>query len=180
MTEQERADWLARAVDALIHKTGEKPDAGTKDQELLSLLRVAEAQALRARERLAGTESGHQARVWDNVLARLTESAVQPPEVETPPDDAAEMAKTIAARRKLSEEMMEFAEQFRDDVWARVKHRVSHAEEAIGQAPAWLLRTNAPAPALSSRSSVPFSSGDPHFDSLVRVALAHGNFLYVS
>ena len=45
MTEQERADWLARAVDALIHKTGEKPDAGTKDQELLSLLRVAEAQA---------------------------------------------------------------------------------------------------------------------------------------
>jgi hypothetical protein len=176
MTEQERADWLARAVDELVHKTGEGPDAGITDKKLLSLLRVAESRADASRRRRASAaETDHQSRVWHNVLSRLTRFGTDLPEPELEPDDAAEMAKLIAARRKASEEMMALAEQFRDDVWAQVKERIAHSEDSIERASAWWPRAG-PRSAIGTAApgALAYSSGDPHFDSLVRVALAHG------
>jgi hypothetical protein len=171
MTEQERADWLARAVDALIHKTGEEPDAGIRDKKLLSLVRVAESRARASRERLAAAESGHQGRVWDKVLARLTETTQQAGQPDA--DDAAAMARLIADRRNLSQEMMDLAEGYRDDVWARVKKRVAHPHtSAHYESGFWSHRADR---ATAGEAKPAYSSGDAQFDSLVRAALAHGS-----
>lgn len=73
MNEQERADWLARAVDRLIQSRGapETP-SGLDDDELEGLMRVAQAR-LESAQSIARAGLQHEGAVWEKVLRRLEE-----------------------------------------------------------------------------------------------------------
>lgn len=130
MTEDERADWLARAVDDLIHGTTPRNPADDLDKGYIqSLLRIARVRRESGR---AGrqTSANHEGDVWQSVIERLEptdDSADRLPDV--PQDEEAEaLSQVIAMRRSLSSDALNIAEEYRDEVWRRVQERITKAE----------------------------------------------------
>ena len=174
MNERERAYALARAIDELI-RGAQTPEPGFQDEELRSLLRVAGAR------RQAGIEAGrrsagHESAVWERLLARL-ENHDDPegdlPQDPTPDDDIRDVA---AARRRVTEDVLQLAEQHRDDVWRRVQERISHKRPKRKGIFSFLqARTAGDIPLHRSgwgHTGV-MLTGDPDVDSLLRISLTH-------
>jgi len=98
MNERQRADQLARAIDELISGAPRpKPDR-FDDQELQSLLHIAQAR-LEPSKNAASASADHEAAVWQQLIARL-EGRPQPSQANPGHDIAtdATMRQTVAAR----------------------------------------------------------------------------------
>jgi hypothetical protein len=117
MNDAERAEWLARAIDRLVHGAGQDqtPDE-IGDQELDTLLGVAELRHTAGNERRRSSAE-HESAVWGK-LARVLNTAA----ISTSPDHAEEMVEAIASRRPLYRDTPDDAES---EVWERVRLRLA-------------------------------------------------------
>jgi len=143
MNEQERAEWLARAVDNLIQRReAAEPPEDLNDSDLQGLMRVA-----RARLDLATTTAHaglqYEGAVWQKVLDRLEvreTRATRAPGAATfflrksrsragTPDpgeqELRELEDVVALRKSMSAEMMAFAETKREAVWQKIQARLA-------------------------------------------------------
>jgi hypothetical protein len=133
MTDDERASWLARAIDDIIRGT-EPPDGP-------SALGQAEAESLLQTARLR-LESGRLAReaasdhadaIWERVSARLGPQKTPPKDdrggggADAGTDDA--FRGVIGLRMHMAQEALELAEAHREEVWARVRSRIGVEDE---------------------------------------------------
>jgi len=134
MNEQERADWLARALDNLIHGRREPdPPPDLDDSELSSLIRVASA---RLESASIASQAGlqHEGEVWRKVLQRLDRRRRHAETGDTAQDAAAqfgfdrgefhELQDIVLLRRRMADEIRAFAETQRDSVWRAIKSRI--------------------------------------------------------
>ncbi len=123
MNEQERADSLARAIDELI-RGAKRLEAAQVDEELRSLVDVATARmqaSLDSGRRAADHESVTWKRLTDRMESREKSDRDGPDEHL---DD--DMGDVVAARRRVSEDILELAEQHREEVWRRVQEKVAN------------------------------------------------------
>jgi hypothetical protein len=136
MTSDERADWLARAIDEIL-RHGEPPAApdGLDQAELSSLLDAARlrrdaAEAARLRS------ADHESEVWKRLIERLTLSQESAPRRSSkrtkgpPADEDGELRQVIGMRMQIAREALDLAEEHRDEVWERVKSRLGATEHA--------------------------------------------------
>lgn len=141
MNEQERADWLARAVDNLIQgQTGPLPP-DLDDSDLSGLLRVARSR-LEVTETTSRAGLQYEGAVWRKVLQRLDRRAHHAGAQVSRLDDAAhlgfdrdelrELEDIILLRKRMAEEIMTFAETQRDAVWQTVKSRIEARTQKRG------------------------------------------------
>jgi hypothetical protein len=141
MNDEERADWLARAIDDLLASSRQRPNEPPPElerSELNALLRVAEGRIESGQTR---TQSGlqYEGEVWHGVLQKLdrrkrprkTRSRERAlPEEQLAADhrleemEIEELRNIARMRRELSEEAAQIAEKHRDDVWQRVVARL--------------------------------------------------------
>lgn len=174
MNERERADALARAIDELI-RGAQTPEPHFDDEEMRSLLRVAGVRRQAAIE--TGRRSAdHESAVWQRLVARLENH--DDPEGDAPqdPDPDDDIRDVVAARRRVTEDVLQLAEQHRDDVWRRVQERISHQRPKRKGIFSFLqARTDGDIPLHRSgwgHTSV-MLTGDPDVDSLLRISLAN-------
>jgi hypothetical protein len=172
MNDQERADWLARAIDDLIK--GEKPQnaAGElDDSELQALLRIAKAR-LQSGDAAARASVNYEGSVWQEVITRLEHAQGAANSAPVLNDaESRELGEIIALRRQISREITTFAEEHREDVWKRVEERVRGTEEPRRPRLPFGRASRTPAAETPSVAGV-YPTGDPELDSLVRAALA--------
>ena len=150
MNEEERADWLARAIDDLLssdrQRPKEPPPPELERDELNSLMRIAEERLDDSQTR---TQTGvqYEGEVWQGVLRKLDRrrrprkaKRAKPP-AAVPPDDQFSLERDLdqfeidelrdiaKMRRQLAEEAAAIAEAHRDDVWQKVQSRLWGAPE---------------------------------------------------
>ncbi len=124
MNERQRADQLTRAIEELINGTPRPRPARFDDQELQSLIHVAQAR-LGASKKAASTGAAHESAVWQQLIARL-DGRPQPSKANPGHDIAtnAAMRQTVAARREVSAAILLLATRHKDEVWRRVQERI--------------------------------------------------------
>ena len=160
MNDAERAEFLARAIDELLHGAGDdQPQQNLDDEELSSLLGVARLRA-KASEENQDLIASHEESVWRRIQQRIAKH----PEPTVPPvaDHAEDVVEAIAERRPLYEDVVRDAYAEEPEVWERVRRRIEGPTEAQG--------TTAVA------DPPKFASGDPQLDSLVRAALSQTQY----
>jgi len=145
MNEEERADWLARAIDDLLKRDRlrpkEPPPPELDREELNALMRIARARA-DAADSLMHTGLQYEGEIWQRVLERLdrrrSSRRVQPFDASGPLSEADQIAaareldemeidelRGIARmRRELAERAASIAEEHREHVWQRVQSRL--------------------------------------------------------
>lgn len=194
MKEQERADWLARAIDDLVRSRGDLSlPPGLEDEEILSLLRVARARLQQAQ---ATAQSGlhHEAAVWQRVLERLQTGKPEASSRHDPtfdeqtiagelaitedPEAAAspELREVAQLRQRMAQDLRSLAEGHREDVWQRVQARLQAQTQRRKRGLWAFLRrgrseADALAPALDdvARGASVWST-DPQVEELLRIA----------
>jgi hypothetical protein len=172
MNERERADALARTIDEMLRGT-QTSEPRFDDEDLRSLIRVADARRQASIE--AGRRSAdHESAVWQRLVARLENHDAPEdgdPDELSPYDD---MRDVVAARRRVSEDVLQLAEQHREEVWRRVQERISkQRKKRTGIFSFLQSRTSGDVPAQRSgrgHTSL-ILTGDNDVDSLLRVAL---------
>ena len=145
MNEEERAEWLARAIDDLLNKDRQRPKEPPPPkfdrEELNALLRIASARAEAADSRL---NSGlpYEGEVWQRVLKRLDRRQF-PREVrsfdapgpgseldefeagrELEQMEIDELREIARMRREMAERAASLGEEHRAEVWQRVQGRL--------------------------------------------------------
>jgi hypothetical protein len=127
MNEGQRAEVIARAIDALLG--GAKDEVpNNADHELRGLLNVAR-ERLRGSLFIAKASLQHEQSVWQNISRRLTERGVLSTNDAEPTsdNDAEELAEVIELRRKVANEALSMAEAHRGAVWEKVQSRLSES-----------------------------------------------------
>jgi len=153
MNEEERADWLARAMDDLLardrSRPKEPPPPALDKEELNALMRIARARADSAHT-LMHTSLQYEGEVWQRVIERLdrrrTPRVVRSLDASEPVSEAEESAaareleqmeieelREIARmRRMLAERAAAIAEAHREQVWRRVQARLQGQSRTSG------------------------------------------------
>lgn len=144
MNEQERAEWLARALDNLLGRDSRPADPpGLEDEEIASLLRVAHAR-LEQSQAVAHAGLQHEAQVWQEVLARLQKGAATAADPQASPEETtdagefadaddpepiaeAELDEIVHLRRRMAQDFFALAEAHREEVWQRLQTRLEGA-----------------------------------------------------
>jgi hypothetical protein len=172
MNERERADALARAIDELI-RGAQTTEPHFDDEEMRSLVRVANARrqaSIETGRRSADCESA----VWQRLVSRL--EGHDAPEDGEPkdlgPDEG--LRDVVTARRQVAEDVLQLAEQHREDVWRRIQERISNQRKKRKGIFSFLQsRTAGDMPARRSGwgHTGLVLTGDADADSLLRVAL---------
>jgi hypothetical protein len=169
MNERQRADQLARAIDELISGAPRPGPARFDDQELQSLIKVAQAR-LGESQNAASASADHEATVWQQLIGRL-EGRPQPSEAKPGHDSAndADLRQTVAARREMSADILSLAARHKDEVWRRVQERIKGRRGSRSDPPS-------PGSAGGDSSEPPmrtrfFPTGDAGIDSLLAAAL---------
>src|SRR5437867_1087917 len=144
MNEEERAEWLARAIDDLLSRDRSRPKEPQppkfERQELNALLRIAHS---RAEQGDASIQAGvqYEGAVWRRVLERLDRRrtsrevrALDASEPANPEEIAAakpleemeidELREIARLRRMMAERAASIGESHRDHVWERVQSRI--------------------------------------------------------
>ncbi|HUF54423.1 MAG TPA: hypothetical protein VMR52_11715 [Dehalococcoidia bacterium] len=132
MTDDERAEMLARAIDELIRGI-EEPEAshGLEDEELDALLEVARdrLESGRAAQQEAAS---YEADIWNELKGRLSPGQPSPLDIDLPRDQHDALSDIIALRMRMAREVLDLAESHRDEVWARLESRLA---TGLGGAP---------------------------------------------
>ena len=153
MNERERAEVVARAIDALLDgaTTDEQPAWAKGD--IQSLIEIAR-ERLRSSLFIARASLQHEETVWRSLVDRLQHDGLEAVrgDDETPADDPAEFAEVIAMRMRLADEAARTAEDHRQEVWERVQSRLSDTSRQSG-IPHVLRRLRRQHDALSSAES---------------------------
>jgi hypothetical protein len=124
MTDEERAEQLARAIDDLIRDV-ESPDTshGLNDDELEALLDVARDR-LEAGQAYRDHADAHESEVWERLTDRLVFQTPSSPDIDIPPESNDALRDIIALRMQMSREVLDIAESHRDEVWGRLQSRM--------------------------------------------------------
>jgi len=165
MNERQRADQLAQAIDELIHGT-RTPAPAQADDELKSLIAVARARLTASRE---VQSRDVQESVWQRVLGRLDVRPQARRELsqEIVADEA--MRHTITARRKMSDSILDLAEQHRNDVWQRLQERIGRGRRRMPSASGGQSGKPEDRPVRARF----FPTGDDNLDSMLSAELNH-------
>lgn len=172
MNERERAEALARAIDEML-RGAQTSEPRFDDEDLRSLIRVADARRQASIE--AGRRSAdYEGAVWQRLVARLENH--DGPEDDEPNDlrPYDDMRDVVAARRRVSEDVLQLAEQHREEVWRRVQERISkQRKKRTGIFSFLQSRTSGDVPAQRPGRGQTglILTGDYDVDSLLRVAL---------
>ncbi len=194
MTEEERADWLARAIDDLLKADRQseavnEPPAGLEEAELNSLMRVARAR-LDAARNAAHAGLQYEGAIWQQVLSRLdkhfgeargsiTDGGELAAAGESEDDEQQSWKEIMFLRRELGQRMASLAEQHRDAVWQRVESRLETHRQKKGFF-SFLQRFSPRAaaqgrPVRSVADVEPSLSADEQLDELIRLARARSH-----
>ena len=170
MNEEERADWLARAIDDLLssdrQRPKEPPPPELERDELNTLMRIA-GERIESGETRSQAGLQYEGEVWQGVLRKLdrrrrprkVKRRNAPPAV--PPEEPFALERDLEQfeidelrdiakmRRQLAEEAAAIAEAHRDDVWQKVQSRLSEATPSVPEEEA--------APEKPRRRRLPFS-----------------------
>jgi hypothetical protein len=145
MNDEERAEWLARAIDDLLNKDRQRPKEPPPPkfdrEELSALLRIASHRAEAADSRLhSGTQ--YEGEVWQRVLNRLDRRKfprdVRPFDAIDPVSELDEfeagrkleqmeideLREVARMRREMAERVAALGEEHRAEVWKRVQDRI--------------------------------------------------------
>src|SRR5206468_5319864 len=183
MNEEERAEWLARAIDDLLSRDRsrptEPPPPEFERQELNALLRIAHS---RAEQGDASIQAGvqYEGAVWRRVLERLdrrrTSREVRPLDAIEPanPEEIAaakaleemeigELREIARLRRMMAERAASIAESHRDHVWDRVQSRI-HAQPQKRWPFTFFVAKRDKAPSAAGAHDVNASAGDSLLD----------------
>ena len=144
MSQRERADKLAKAIDDLL--AGREPEM--EDEELAQLLQIARIRHEVGQD-AATAGAPYQGIVWERLAARIgnllarrghrpndininneaeTAGVYAAPTGPTDDPDSAEWRDIMSLRRRMTEDAMETAEAYRDVVWQRVQSRIEAHE----------------------------------------------------
>jgi hypothetical protein len=171
MNERQRADQLARAIDELINGTPRPGRASFDDQELQSLLHIAQAR-LGASKNAANASADYEAAVWQQLIARL-EGRPQP--AQTKPGHYiatdADIQQTVTARREMSAAILSLAARHKDEVWRRVQERLKGRHASPGKPHSPSRGTGGGSGEMPPTRTRFFPTGDADIDSLLAVAL---------
>jgi hypothetical protein len=161
MNEEERAERFARDLDQFLFGNKES-HAELDDDDFTSLLDVASRRLDRSNATRQRAEQ-YEADVWERLLERLNGDAE---DAGTTGDsiDAHGMTDVISTRRRFAEEAQTLAECHREDVWIRIQSRLSEDGSA---------RPHPAGAGASPSTAADYTSDDPEFDSLVRIALSN-------
>jgi hypothetical protein len=130
MNEEERAEIVARAIDALT--SGLDPKAAADSYgELNSLLDIAEERFLGSMF-IAKASIQHEQDTWRSVVKRIQESEIEAVLSGEPDEDLEGLGDVIAMRRGLSAEMFKTAEDHREEVWEKVRSRLTDSSRHAG------------------------------------------------
>ncbi len=161
MNEDERAEWLARAIEDLIRgEAPVEPPPGLGRAELDALTRVARAR-LEAGQASAQEAAQYEGQVWQEVLSRLERlhsadklaanlrndssitNAGDIADARDPEElGERELQEIVTLRQQMADEIAAFAEAHRDDVWRQVQARIGSRSRRKGLFP-FLTRTRA-------------------------------------
>ena len=184
MNEDERADWLARAIEDLIRGAPPvEPPPGLDRSELDALTRVARAR-LEGGRLSAHEAQRYEKQVWQEVLSRLDRLHRQDKlaaiaKYDSPTTNAGDVAVTgdpeqpaerelqdiAVLRQQMADDISAFAEAHREDVWRQVRARISSRPRRKGLFP--FLRRRRAEPRLPA---VDADSMDQQADDLVDIA----------
>jgi hypothetical protein len=171
MNERQRADQLARAIDELINGMPRPGPARFDDQELQSLIHVAQAR-LGAGKEAASASADHETAVWQQLIARL-EGRPEPSQATHAHDIATDAAirQTVAARREVSAAILSLAARHKEEIWRRVQERIKGRRGPPRKRHSPSGGTGGdPADMPPTRTRF-FPTGDAEIDSLLAVAL---------
>jgi len=188
MNEEERAEWLARAIDDLLRADRQSgavngPPAGWDAEEVKALMLAARARLDKGRE-AAHAGLHYEGAIWERVLVRLNAhleqedtfgddpltsiAALENIELaEVPGEDETRDLREIARlRRRIAEQAASIAESHREEVWQRVQARIEAAPQKEGLLAAFrrLLRLDSPGEARAEPTD------DETLDGLIRLA----------
>lgn len=139
MNEQERADWLARAIDDLIRGGGRsEPPLDLDEHDIDGLLRAA-GHRLAAASDAAKSGLAHEGAVWREVIQRLDRRRQPRPgdpaydsDVDAPPKapdaEMSDLADIAEVRHKMAERFTDFAEAYREEVWRGLQERIERKD----------------------------------------------------
>ncbi|TMF13279.1 MAG: hypothetical protein E6I38_01775 [Chloroflexi bacterium] len=181
MNEEERADWLARAIDDLLSSDRSRPKEPSppkfERQELNALLRIANARAERGHASMqAGVQ--YEGAVWRRVLERLdrrrSSREVRPLDEPANPEEAAaakaldemeidELREIARLRRQMAEQAASIAETHRDHVWERVQSRIQAQPQRRWPFTFFVPKRHKP-PRSVGRDLLAAAAGDSRFD----------------
>jgi hypothetical protein len=124
MTDEERAERLARAIDDLIQSI-ESPDTshGLDDEELDALLRVAQDRLEAGRARQDKGER-YESEVWERLQDRLTAQTRPTRHIDLPREQHDALRDIISLRMQMANDIFNIAESHKDVVWERVQFRL--------------------------------------------------------
>jgi hypothetical protein len=133
MNEQERAEIVARAIDALLAGADtDKPERGCTE-DLQHLLDIAE-ERLRGSMFIAKASIQHEREVWKSVVKRIQDAEIEAvtatPGAED--DDLEELGQVIAVRRRLAAEVSALGESHKAEVWNRIQSRLANRPTHTG------------------------------------------------
>jgi hypothetical protein len=170
MNERQRADQLARAIDELINGTPRPGPARFDDQELPSLIHVAQARLEAGKNARASADQ--EAAVWQQLIARL-DGRPQPTQANPGHDIAtdATMRQTVAARSEVSTAILSLGARHRDEVWRRVQERIKGRRAPPGKPHSPSGGTGGGSSEMTPTRTRFFPTGDADIDSLLAVAL---------
>jgi hypothetical protein len=126
MNERERADIVARAIDALLDGAALYKPPVRANGEFQSLIEIAR-ERLRASLFIARASLQHEHTIWRSVLDRIQNGGLEAvrSEDETSADNPDEFAEVIAMRMRLADNAARLAEDHRQEVWERIQSKLS-------------------------------------------------------
>jgi hypothetical protein len=151
MNDEERADWLARAIDDLLSSSRQRPKEPPPPElersELNALLRIA-GERIESSETHMQSGLQYEGEVWQGVLRNLDrrrrprKAGPSRKKPALPEDQLAaehrleqmeidELRAIAKMRRQLAEQAASIAETHRDDVWQRVVSRLHDQPEDL-------------------------------------------------
>jgi hypothetical protein len=133
MNEQERAEIVARAIDALLAGADADTIEGHHNEDLQSLLDIAE-------ERLVGSvfiakaSIQHEREVWQAVVKRIQDAEIEAIAASPGAEDEEleELGEVIALRRRLAAEVSALGESHKAEVWNKIQSRLANRTTHTG------------------------------------------------
>jgi hypothetical protein len=133
MNDQERARIVARAIDALLAGADTNTPETGGNEELQSLLDIAEERLLGSAF-IAKASIQHEREVWQSVVKRIQDAEIEAVTASPGAEDEelGELGEVIALRRRLAAEISAQGESHKAEVWNKIQSRLANRTHHTG------------------------------------------------
>lgn len=133
MNEQERAEIVARIIDALLAGAGTHTSEKLGTEELQSWLSIAEERLLGSTF-IAKASIQHEREVWKSVVKRIQNAEIEAVTASqgAEDEDLEGLGEVIEMRRRLAAEVSALGEAHKAEVWNRIQDRLENRTTHMG------------------------------------------------